>query len=83
MNWDILKYRDHIIRKCEEMEEFYKAEDGLVYYGPHGYGMIAAHELRWIADELDRRNQQQQQQIDEYFDKDFKDHVYLNRTPEE
>jgi hypothetical protein len=52
-----------------ERGEFATLEDGYVYFWPHmaavrhadgsytgGGGAIAAHELRAIADELDRRN---------------------------
>lgn len=37
-------------------KEFVCLEDGFLYYWPSGSGAIAPHELRIIADELDRLN---------------------------
>lgn len=42
--------------------------DGFVYYWPDGNGHYASHNLREIADELDKMNKPWQDRIDEYFD---------------
>jgi hypothetical protein len=40
--------------------------DGMYYYFPTGTGMLASHGLRIIADELDRRNKDWNEQINKY-----------------
>lgn len=59
--------RQRLLSHAEERGEFDYLEDGFVYYFPAGGGAISAHHLRWIADELDSRNEDWQRQIDEYF----------------
>lgn len=50
-------------------EDFIAFDDGFYYFWPAGSkGAFAAHELRLIADELDRRNKSWQEQINNYFD---------------
>ena len=56
-----------IIKKIDKRGEFVYLEDGFLYYAPEGKGCISAHELRTIADELDKRNKAWEKQIDEYF----------------
>lgn len=56
---------EHLIAKVDERKEFAYGEDGFVYYNPENSGLIAAWELRVIADELDRRNADWKQQINE------------------
>ncbi len=60
-----------IIKKVDERGEFVYLEDGFLYYAPEGKGCISAHELRIIADELDKRNKAWEEQIDEYFRSGF------------
>ncbi len=42
----------------EERGDFVTGDDGYVVYWPtnNSHGSLAAHHLRWLADELDRRN---------------------------
>ncbi len=56
-----------IIQVADERGEFVYLEDGFLYYEPKGAGVLTAHELRTIADELDRRNKDWDDQINEYF----------------
>ena len=60
-----------IIKKIDKRGEFVYLEDGFLYYAPEGKGCISAHELRTIADELDKRNKAWEEQIDEYFRSGF------------
>jgi hypothetical protein len=59
---------DRIIKMADEKREFVMLEDGFVYYWPAGAGAISSHQLRQLADELDRRNEDWNKQINEYFD---------------
>ena len=36
--------------------DFVKDISGFIYYGPSGFGLMSAHNLREIANELDRQN---------------------------
>lgn len=57
-----------IVQIADERGEFVYLEDGFLYYAPEATGgCIAAHELRALADELDRRNKAWEDQINEYF----------------
>lgn len=60
-----------VIEILDSRDEFVTDVDGFVYWWPHGSvnGHLAAHHLREIADELDRRNAEWGKQIDEYFNK--------------
>lgn len=50
--------RKHVIAIVEKNNEFHQGVDGYVYYWPqNNSGHITASQLRWIADELDRRNE--------------------------
>jgi hypothetical protein len=57
------------LRITEERGEFIHLEDGFLYFAPTNspYGAFAAHSLRALADELDRRNAPWAAQIDRYF----------------
>lgn len=59
--------RLRIIDIIEEKGEFFRDCDGFVYYWPTGNGHLASHHLRWIADELDKRNKDLNDEIEEYF----------------
>ena len=56
-----------IIKIADERGEFVYLEDGFLYYEPKGAGVISAHHLRTLADELDKRNKKWSEEIDEYF----------------
>lgn len=62
--------RQRVIKVTDESGDFYRDVDGFFYFWPSevGKGHYSAHHLRWIADELDRRNAPWQAQIDKYFD---------------
>ena len=61
-----------IIELAEASGEFVTDEDGFVYYWPKRCrsGHYAAHQLRALADELDRRNAAWEADIKAYFEKD-------------
>ena len=54
--------RERIISEAEKDKEFVQFEDGSWYWWPFGCGRcgnkgaFASHYLRWLADELDKRN---------------------------
>lgn len=56
-----------IVQMAEDADEFVKLEDGFVYYWPNKPGAITAHELRFLADELDNRNAEYVKELIEYF----------------
>jgi hypothetical protein len=45
-----------LIADAAERNEFVVLECGVVHWCPQSPGAISSHQLRWIADELDRRN---------------------------
>jgi hypothetical protein len=45
-----------LIADAAERNEFVALECGVVHWCPQSPGAISSHQLRWIADELDRRN---------------------------
>ncbi len=61
--------RQRVIRTSDERCEFVTDVDGFIYWWPEGSnrGHMASYHLRWIADEMDRRNEAWQKQADEYF----------------
>ena len=46
--------------------------DGFYYFDPNAVGCFTAHQLRWIADELDQMNAPWEKQLDEYFKNEVK-----------
>lgn len=56
-----------IIEIADQRNEFVYLEDGFLYYEPKGSGCISAHELRMLADELDKRNKPYQDELEDYF----------------
>jgi 4-alpha-glucanotransferase len=56
-----------IIAMADDLKEFVTLEDGFVYWWPSSQGTISSHDLRTLADELDRRNEAWQTQLNEYF----------------
>ncbi|MEM0966602.1 MAG: hypothetical protein AAGJ81_10685 [Verrucomicrobiota bacterium] len=61
----------YLIEKLDTRREFVTEVDGYVYWWPNvsHNGHFASHHLRWIADELDRRNEKWQTFIDDHFSK--------------
>lgn len=53
-----------IIEAALELKEFITCEDGCVYWWPSGNGAVAAHELRTLADYLDKRNAEAEAHIE-------------------
>lgn len=65
---DMEKTRLAGIAKHDAVGDFVTDVDGFVYFWPRrGCGHFAAHHLRWIADELDRRNAPMVAELDRYF----------------
>jgi hypothetical protein len=64
--------RATVCRLAEERGEFVTDVDGFVYWWPSAKpehdGHLSPHQLRFLADELDRRNAPWQAQINDYFD---------------
>jgi hypothetical protein len=48
--------KQRIISDAEDNKEFVRLEDGSWYWSPKGHGAFGPHHLRWLADELDRRD---------------------------
>lgn len=58
------------IRRVTERGDILCGDDGYYVYWPTGNGgSLSSHNLRVIADELDRRNAKHDRQVKEYFDK--------------
>ena len=56
-----------VLALAEANGEFVLDVDGFTYWQPrHGEGHLAAHQLRWLADELDRRNRPQEEALQAY-----------------
>lgn len=61
--------RNHVVNTAESRREFDMLEDGFYYWFPTpNMGGMQSHHLRWLADELDRRNSAWQKQINDYFE---------------
>jgi hypothetical protein len=60
---DNIKYAKLLISKVDERKEFSYLEDGFLYYFPSGNGALQSHELRIIADELDKRNKEWEEKV--------------------
>lgn len=56
--------RKDFLRRVSEREVFQKLEDGFTYFFLGDNGGISTQQLRWLADELDRRNTAWQAQIE-------------------
>jgi hypothetical protein len=56
-----------IITIADDLKEFVALEDGFVYWWPSSQGAISSHDLRALADELDRRNEAWQTQLNDFF----------------
>ena len=60
------EYRERVIKLSDDKKEFVTDVDGFVYWWPEGTtsGHLAAFHLRWLADELDKRNEEWQKQVE-------------------
>lgn len=61
------QHRKKLLRSCEEYSEFGPCDDGYQYFWIENRGCLSAEDLRIIADELDRRNKDWDEQLSEYF----------------
>lgn len=61
--------KESFINYVEKNDEFLVLEDGFSYFmpNPHG-GALSSWMLRTLADELDRRNEGWQKEINAYFE---------------
>jgi hypothetical protein len=75
--------RARIVRLAAERGDLVRAECGFYVYWPmRGMGAVAAHELRYLADELDRLNAPWQAEIDKYFSEhEASDHEQRSQIP--
>ena len=58
----------NVVDHAESRNEFVTLDDGYVYYWPTSGGAISAQQLRELATELDRRNKDWDDHINEYFE---------------
>jgi hypothetical protein len=67
--------RKRIIKISNECKEFITDMDGFVYWCPDRSknGHFSSYHLRFLADELDNRNEKWQKNIDDYFYKERQD----------
>jgi len=61
-----------IIQRVDEAGDIFPLEDGFYYYGSSGGGALSSWNLRVIADELDKRNKDWDDQLNEHFEKEKK-----------
>jgi hypothetical protein len=65
MQSKIEKERERCIKVHEERGDFVCDIDGFIKYWPEGSpGYMESHHLRWVADELDKRNKKWSEMID-------------------
>lgn len=57
-------YKHRVITMCDERDEIDRLDDGYQYYFPSGHGALSSVDLRIIADELDRRNKDWEEQVE-------------------
>ena len=63
-------YKNRFINSLDEAGDFVFNDDGYIYYCPEkSNGYLSAHQLRFIADELDKRNKPWDDSIAKYFAK--------------
>jgi len=60
-----------IIETADHRKEFFRDVDGYVYWWPDGSpnGCLAAHHLRELADELDKRNKEWDGIVNKHFER--------------
>lgn len=61
------------LAKVRESKDIYMEVDGFYYFDPNAVGYFTAHQLRWIADELDQMNAPWEKKLDEFFKNEVKD----------
>lgn len=62
--------RQRFIQSCDTHKEFITEIDGFVYWWPKRTGYLSAYQLRHLADELDKRNKEWEDNINSYFEND-------------
>jgi hypothetical protein len=70
MSETIEETRARCMRMSHERKDFVVLEDGFYRYWPNrgSVGAISAHELRWLADELDRLNAPIEADMNKFFE---------------
>jgi hypothetical protein len=64
----IESYKNKLIKHIDDAGDFVVSDDGYIYFFPEkSNGYLSAHQLRFIADELDKRNKPWDDSITEYF----------------
>jgi hypothetical protein len=64
----IESYKNKLIKIIDDAGDFVFNDDGYIYYFPKELnGYLSSHQLRFIADELDKRNKPWDDSIAEYF----------------
>ena len=63
---DVKKQEEKFISLVNRKGDFVADVDGYVYFYSNN-GILSSHHLRWIADELDKRNKEWDNAINEYF----------------
>ncbi len=58
------EHRERVIASCDKYNEIGPLDDGFQYFWIKDRGAMSAADLRVIADELDRRNKDRQEQIE-------------------
>ena len=61
------KSAEKLIEIIDARKEIVQDVDGFYYYAPYEYNQLSSHHLRWIADELDKRNLPLYDQIEKDF----------------
>lgn len=61
---DAEEYRQRVIKRCDVFCEIGPLDDGFQYFWIKDRGAMSATDLRIIADELDQRNKDWQEQIE-------------------
>lgn len=55
--------RERVIKMIDAENGFVKEVDGYIFYAAKGGGIFSSTILRWIADELDKRNEEWDEQV--------------------
>ena len=63
-------HAERVVEASHNRGEFVVDVDGFTYFWPDGHtqGYYAAYHLRWLADELDLRNEKMQAEHDRFFE---------------
>jgi hypothetical protein len=69
MSETIEETRVRCMKMSHDRRDFTALEDGFYRYWPKrdSLGAIAAHELRWLADELDKMNAPLEEELNNFF----------------